>query len=171
MAKWWPHHLTTRPIRDPSEDILHSIFEHPDFEFSELVVIASTCKSLLIAAMPFLQSTLQDIHAPWAKCRIIYLGEYTKDDDKLPAGFLTEAEKHEAATTLPPVYEGFAEHSCYTWYASEYYEPVLRLRRTLDDYYDRLRFVLPNLVKKRTADPSTCAQDLALIKVLCNAAC
>lgn len=56
------------------------------------VALAVTCKLLLQIARPHILRGMRAVHAPWAGCRLVCVGERTED---LPAGMLSDEEEQE----------------------------------------------------------------------------
>ena len=102
-------------------DMIYAQFASDD-DLEDVIGLAITCKPLLAVGKPHILRLLQAHHACWAGCRLICLGGYTQDDADLPAGLLTDAEKHKIATTEIPVLGKPGEYpKCLALYASELY--------------------------------------------------
>ena len=82
-------------------DMVYAEFTSED-DLKHVITLAITCQRLLAIGKPHLLRLLQATHAPWAGSRILCIGLNTDDDSKLPAGLLTDAEKHKIATTKIP---------------------------------------------------------------------
>ncbi|KAI0722523.1 hypothetical protein C8Q76DRAFT_364549 [Earliella scabrosa] len=123
-------------------DMVYAQFTSED-DLDDVIWFAITCKRLLTIGKPHLLRLLRAIHAPWAGSRIICLGEYTDDDSELPAGFLTDAEKHKIATTeIDGVGEPDEYSKCLSLYACELYRKSYGRGRSRDDewaYWGELR--------------------------------
>ncbi|RPD81352.1 hypothetical protein L226DRAFT_135894 [Lentinus tigrinus ALCF2SS1-7] len=65
-------------------------------ELHRTVAFAITCRYLLSVGKMHILRAAREFHAPWAGCRIMCVGLWTKDDD-LPAGMLTSKEIEEVA--------------------------------------------------------------------------
>ena len=107
------------------EDILLVIIEHLSNCYGHVVLLAITCKTLLVIARPQLQKALVASRAPWIRNRIVCMGMYT-DDDALPPAFLTDKERHEVDTTFVPGFgdpeDYFAKTKSYSIFALETYK-------------------------------------------------
>lgn len=79
--------------------------EVDDSEFHDMICLASTCKFLLDVSRPYLEEAYRACHAgTWCGSRLIYLGDGA-NDEHLPAGLLTPAERPtftSTATLLTP---------------------------------------------------------------------
>ncbi|KAH9899405.1 hypothetical protein C8Q73DRAFT_320194 [Cubamyces lactineus] len=76
-------------------EVLDMIFEELSFATRDpaLFYFAITCKALCDIAERRIVKFYQELFLTWRDCRVICVGIYLEEDDELPAGVLTEAER------------------------------------------------------------------------------
>ena len=144
-------------------EVLCVILSKLDPVFVTHALLACTCKRLLASVISFLRPRIKTIHAPWVKCRIICLGDSTYYNEDLPDGFLTEAEKLEAATIPHGIPDAYPPG--YFHYADKHYaDTFVKFGPEMSPWDEH--FGARECIKERTVDPSTCAQDVAIFTAL-----
>ncbi|KAI0758148.1 hypothetical protein C8Q74DRAFT_1373185 [Fomes fomentarius] len=93
-----PH--SARLLSIPPE-LLHRLFDTIDamaLGWHTAVALATACKLLLQIARPHIRRGMRVVHAPWAGCRLVCVGERTRD---LPPGMLSDEEEQEIRAWTP----------------------------------------------------------------------
>ncbi|KAI8989852.1 hypothetical protein BD414DRAFT_319106 [Trametes punicea] len=108
------------PLSRLPAELVNMIFS--ELRPKEMACLAITCTAMLEHSKPHLLRFYTEVHASWARVRLICLGQTTHH----PPGLLTEAEEAEIAETdLSYAYGNDEDHPCLSLFSSEVYEDLL----------------------------------------------
>ncbi|KAI0722519.1 hypothetical protein C8Q76DRAFT_364518 [Earliella scabrosa] len=167
--------LADGPVRPPVGPIAKLPIEAIDLlfdqlhELHEVIYLAITCKSLLTIGKRHLLRATKQHYAPWAGCRLISIGDSTRNLADLPPHLLTDAERKEVETTELASLCEFGEYDrSLSNFASELYKRVFHMdwRMELINTASRLCYELERSRFPPGSVPASVVRDYQMFSLL-----